>query len=374
MPLTVERKRLIQEAIREHGFTRKFKVIEHFKNHSLFQMSDRNFRDLITFDFEDIIDSGHVVKGRSVLKDAEGNIKLEWVKTSADKDKVLEATKIAVEELTATIKPIKPTKKPKGKLNKNLCNQYTITDYHIGMLAIAEESGEDWDIETAEQLIIDWFSQGIKNSPKAETCVFAQIGDFLHFDSIDPVTPSSGHVLDVSTRYTCLVRIAIRVIRKIILMLLKKYKTVQVVLAEGNHDISSSIWLREAFGVFFEDEPRVIIDRTMSPYYCFEFGSTLLFYHHGHKKNISNLDSTLVAMYKEQFGKAKYVYAHSGHYHHEHKKETNLMILEQHPTLSAKDAYSVRGGYHSKRNAKIITYSKEFGEVGRLTISPEMCK
>ena len=50
------------------------------------------------------------------------------------------------------------------------------------------------------------------------------------------------------------------------------------------------------------------------------------------------------------------------------------MILEQHPTLSAKDAYASRGGYSSKRAAKIITYHKEHGEVGRNTLSPEMIK
>ncbi len=48
------------------------------------------------------------------------------------------------------------------------------------------------------------------------------------------------------------------------------------------------------------------------------------------------------------------------------------MILEQHATLSAKDAYAVRGGYSSKRSAVVITYHLEHGEVGRNTINPNM--
>jgi len=48
------------------------------------------------------------------------------------------------------------------------------------------------------------------------------------------------------------------------------------------------------------------------------------------------------------------------------------MIVEQHRTLAANDAYASRGGWLSGRSASVITYSKKFGEVSRLTISPEM--
>ncbi|CBY88559.1 hypothetical protein [Pantoea phage LIMEzero] len=48
------------------------------------------------------------------------------------------------------------------------------------------------------------------------------------------------------------------------------------------------------------------------------------------------------------------------------------MIVEQHQTLAAKDAYASRGGWLSKRSASVITYHCEHGEVARLTISPDM--
>ena len=50
------------------------------------------------------------------------------------------------------------------------------------------------------------------------------------------------------------------------------------------------------------------------------------------------------------------------------------MIIEQHRTLAAKDAYASRGGWSSGRDSKVITYHKEFGEVGRLTINIDMLK
>ena len=50
------------------------------------------------------------------------------------------------------------------------------------------------------------------------------------------------------------------------------------------------------------------------------------------------------------------------------------MTVEQHRTLAARDAYSARGGYLSGRDAKVITYHREYGEVSRLTISSDMVR
>jgi hypothetical protein len=72
------------------------------------------------------------------------------------------------------------------------------------------------------------------------------------------------------------------------------------------------------------------------------------------------------------FGRTKYAYAHMGHLHHVDVKENNLMIVEQHRTLAANDAYGARGGYLSGRDAKVITYHHDFGEVSRLIINSDM--
>ena len=40
--------------------------------------------------------------------------------------------------------------------------------------------------------------------------------------------------------------------------------------------------------------------------------------------------------------------------------------------MAGKDAYAANGGYLSGRSADVITYSKEYGQVGRQTMTPEM--
>jgi len=258
--------------------------------------------------------------------------------------------------------------------NPNLCNTYVITDYHMGMLAWHEECGEDWDLKIAENLIVKWFEQAIAQSPNAEQAVFAQLSDFLHFDGLEPVTPASKHLLDVDTRFAKLVRTAIRVLRQVIDMLLYKHKHVHIIMADANHDPVSQIWLREWFAVLYENEPRITVDTNPSPYNAFEWGNAALFFHHGHKRKVINVSEVFVAKYREMFGRTKYAYAHTGHLHSIDVKENNLMVVEQHRTLAPQDAYAARGGWLSGRDAKVITYSKFYGEVSRITINSDMLK
>jgi hypothetical protein len=44
----------------------------------------------------------------------------------------------------------------------------------------------------------------------------------------------------------------------------------------------------------------------------------------------------------------------------------------QHPTLAARDAYAARGGWISERAITAMTFHQEYGEVGTVTVSPEM--
>lgn len=48
------------------------------------------------------------------------------------------------------------------------------------------------------------------------------------------------------------------------------------------------------------------------------------------------------------------------------------MIVTQHPTLAARDAYAARGGWFAERAATAIAYHDIFGQVGTVTITPEM--
>lgn len=322
-------------------------------------------------DMNKMVPEPYVVRGVSTLYDADGNVSQQWVKTQLDHEMRQKMMEAAVEAMAETIIPVPAQPAPKRTV-ADLSNLYVITDYHLGMLSWPEETGDDWNTAIAEDMLVNWFGAAIAQSPDAETGIFCQLGDFLHQDSIEAVTPASRHLLDADTRFQKIVNVAIRAIRRVIAMLLAKHKRVIVIMAEGNHDTSSSIWLRELFAALYADEPRVIVDTSADPYYCVEHGNTALFFHHGHKHRKAGIDAVFVAKFREVFGRTKYAYAHMGHLHHIDVKETNLMVVEQHRTLAAKDAYASRGGWMSDRDAQVITYSKVWGEVGRVRVSAHM--
>ena len=323
-------------------------------------------------DMTNVVPDPFVVRGHSTLY-KKGKPVLQWVKTRMDDNKFQEVMLGTIEAMKEEIPRISLVNPPPIG-NDDLLNCYVITDYHLGMLSWDEETGDNWDLKIGEDLIIKWFAQAIQQSPDSNTAIFAQLSDFLHFDGMDAVTPASKHLLDVDTRFAKVVRAAIKVLRTVIDMLLQKHQHVHIIMADANHDPVSQIWLREWFSVLYENEPRITVDTSPNPYNAYEFGKTALFFHHGHKKNVSSVSEVFASKFREMFGRTKHAYAHMGHLHSVDVKENNLMIVEQHRTLAAPDAYAARGGWLSGRDAKVITYHKNYGEVSRLTINSDMLK
>lgn len=317
------------------------------------------------------VPAGHMVKGVSALVDEEGREIVKWVKTTEDAAAREAAQRAVVDALKENLPRAEPTAAPTAT-NDDLLNQYTITDLHLGMLAWGEETGADWDLKIAETLILAWFAAAIRQSPDAAVAILAQLGDLLHHDAKTSVTPAHGHVLDADSRLQKMIRAAIRIIRRVVTMLLEKHERVHIIMADANHDESGGAWLRELFAAFYEDEPRVTVDTSPNTYYAVEHGLTSLFYHHGHKKKIKQVDTVFAGKFREIYGRTKFAYGHTGHLHSDELISTNLMKVERHETLAAPDAYAANGGWLSGRSAKVITYSKRFGEVGRITLTPEM--
>lgn len=334
------------------------------------QAANRGFAP--AFDLKHPVPPTHVLKGASTYYDADGKVRAQWVKSERQHEDLIAGLRAAVDALKDDLPTYVPAKPAKAARNADLLAQYTITDYHLGMLAWGEETGADWDTDIAEGLILRWFEAAIASAPDSEQCVFAQLGDFIHFDGFEALTPANKHLLDVDTRFQKVVRTAIRVIRQIIEMLCRKHRKVHVIMADANHDPAGGIWLREFLAHVYQNDKRVTVDNSADTYYKVEFGRTLLMYHHGHKKGPRDIDTVLARKFRAEFGNAKHVYAHLGHLHHDVVLETNLMRVEQHRTLAAQDAYASRAGFMSNRDAKVIVYHKEHGEVFRLTLNPDM--
>ena len=317
------------------------------------------------------VPDGHKIKGISTYYNEDGKPTAQWVKSQTDEQRQFEMLCERLEAAQENLKPFKPTKAPVA-FDDRLLSLLTITDFHLGMYAWEDETGDDWNVQIARDTFLNSISDMIQSCPKSETGMLCQLGDFLHWDGMLSVTPSSGHILDADTRYGKLVELAMSVMTEAVKLMLKRFNKVIVVSAEGNHDISGSIWLRKHIKHLFKNEPRVEVIDNEFPYYAYLHGETMIGFHHGHKMKLANLHKLFASepRFREMWGKANYTYIHTGHYHHEKVIEDGGAIAEQHPTLAARDAYAARGGWVSRRGAKVITYDKIDGEVARVTVRP----
>jgi hypothetical protein len=322
-------------------------------------------------DFTRPVPDGYVAKGVSTYYNAEGKPSGQWVKASLTHEALIDAMRETVAGFKDQIQPADIVAAPAAS-DEQLCNLYTFTDYHLGMLAWHQEGGADWNVTKAEQTIIAALVQMVNQSPSAHTAVLNIQGDFLHTDGKTPVTPASKHVLDADSRFPKIRRAAIRIIRSLMAICLQRHQEVYLIIAEGNHDEESSGWLADLFAVHYEEDPRVTVNDSVLPFYVFEWGTTMLGVHHGHKVKNENLPLLFAAQFPQSWGRTTRREIHCGHRHHRDEKEYNGVTVVQHPTLAARDAYAARGGWIADRAAWAITYHKEYGAVGRVMVTTEM--
>jgi hypothetical protein len=299
---------------------------------------------------------------------------MEWEKTDRDTEAQAEAMRAAVNALSLDIPRAKPIKPPSATTD-HLANLYVITDYHHGMRAWSRETKQDdWDLDISQHLLVKAFAQMMAMSPDSELGFICQLGDFLHtdFPALASQTPMSGHPLDSDGRAEKVIETAVKVLRQVVDMALTKHKRVHVLMAEGNHDMVGSVWLRTLFDALYENEPRVTVEKSPLPYYAFQHGKTALFFHHGHLRKMPQLPGVFAAQFPEIWGGTEYRYAHVGHFHHKVEREDMGCTVTQHRTLAAKDSYAARGGYFAERKAECLTYHKEHGLVASTHVTPEM--
>ena len=322
-------------------------------------------------DFTRPVPDMFVAKGVSTYYNKDGKPTGQWVKASLDSQRQMQAIQDAIQALCESAPRLNPIDGP-VLCNSALATVYTLTDSHVGMLSWHRESGEDWDLDIAERTLTGCFDAMINASPTAALGIVNQLGDFLHSDGLLPVTPTSGHVLDQDGRFSKVVEVAVRVLRSVVSMALQKHHKVIVIMAEGNHDMASSVWLRVLFKALFENEPRVEVIDSPLPYYCIQHGKTMLGFHHGHLKKNDQLPILFAAQFPKIWGDTTKRYCHTGHRHHVEEKEHSGITVIQHPTLAARDAYAARGGWVAERQVTSITYHSEYGQVARHTVTPEM--
>ncbi len=317
---------------------------------------------------------GFKTAGISTLYNKEtGEPIIEWVKLSADAKRQEEIFREVIDELTSDLPRVKPVTAPK-QVNASLMACYPVGDHHLGMMSWHEETGTNYDLKIAEKLLTGAMDHLVWATPSCDEAAVVFLGDFLHIDSFETVTPTGKNPLDTDSRFPKMVRAAIRSMRYLISAALAHHKKVRVIVEIGNHDLSSSIFLMECLANIYEDETRLTVDTSPRHVHYFSFGKCLIGTHHGHDIKMEKLPLLMANDRPGEWGNSLYRYWWTGHIHHQKvmAKDYTGVSVESFRVLCPNDAWGDKKGYRPIPDMKAIILHRDFGEVARYTVNPRM--
>lgn len=316
----------------------------------------------------------HIIQGLSTLSTGDGKTLLQWVKTKKEADSNEEKLADMLCRINEFVKPKDhsiPPPEDGGSLASDLLAVYPMGDPHIGMLSWAPETGNNFDLKTAQSITQNAIDELVTRGSPTEEALIINLGDFFHSDNASNRTARSGATLDVDGRWARVLRVGIDLMCYTIDSTLTRHKRVRVMSEIGNHDDHSSIVLATALELYYRNEPRVFIDSSPTAYHMYKFGKCLVASTHGHQLRGAKLPLFMASHWPDDWGTTKHRFWYVGHIHHKDTKEYNGCTVEHFNTLAGKDAYHAAHGYDSARNMHRIVLHKEWGEISRQIVSAD---
>jgi len=315
--------------------------------------------------------AGHVIKGVSTLVDGDGQVIQQWIKTRTDQlplEDIIEAVQGALEAHSGHSAPILPP----DHAEPELVTVYPLADWHIGLLAWGRETGEDWDLAIAQDVIRRAMTRLVGGTPNSSHAVILGLGDLLHSDGYEGVTARSKNRLDVDGRWPKVLRVAVELVIYTIDLALQKHESVLVRLIPGNHDDQSAIAVSLALAMFYSNNPRVTVDDDPGPFWWWRWGKVFLGAAHGDQAKMAQLPLIMAGDRPEDWGASEYRMILTGHIHHREKLNANEfggVDVESFNTPVSKDAYHHRKAYRAKRSVHALTFHNVDGEITRNRVS-----
>lgn len=307
----------------------------------------------------------------STLYDNQGKVVQQWVSERPEEAAREALWRSFAEALIEEIPRAGPIRAPFVSAD-SLMAVYPVGDHHHGLYVNREEGMGDYDLEIGEALLRGAIEHLVRVTPSCAQAAVVFLGDYLHFDSMEPVTPTHRNLLDASARYPQVVKVAIRSMRHLIDTALAHHRQVHVVIEIGNHDLATSVFLAQCMEALYEEEPRVTIDTSPRHYHYFSFGKNLIGTHHGHGVKMEKLPLIMATDQPELWGRTKHRLWLTGHVHHDQRKDFEGCTVESFRVLPPQDAYATQKGFRSARDMKAIVLHEEHGEVARHIVNPDM--
>lgn len=316
------------------------------------------------------VPQGFSIKRISTFTNKDGDVG-EWVIKEVKDEERYSSMLNAWSDFCKDIKPVQLTPIPTNTMYDLLCD-YTIGDAHIGLYAWAEEAGDDFDLDTATDMLHKATNHLVNSSPPAHTAFILDVGDYFHADDQSNETRKSKNKLDVDTRWAKVLEAGIKCACSLIDLALQKHQKVLWRSVIGNHNIHSATMINLAMKMRYANEPRVEILDKPSTHHYYQFGKNLLADTHGDTQKPDALPLIMASDVPTMWGETTNRVWRTGHVHHASTKDYTGATVITYRTLAPKDAWHASSGYRSNRDMRCTIYHKDNGMVGMSVVNPSM--
>jgi hypothetical protein len=265
------------------------------------------------------------------------------------------------------------------KRNNNSGNLGVIANFdaHIGKLA--------WDVETSQgdydlPIAIEEFNHVTDENLKRvqmfdpEKLIFILGQDMMHYENLEGVTPVGRNILDTDGRLSKLQDAAIDVCVRNILKC-RALAPVKVILVQGNHDGTSSLWLSKVLRAWFRNDDHVEIDCRPVLRKAELWGTTFIgFTHKIPPSKIAAAQADFSIQFKELWGKAEYREILFGDQHKKMQWKTGSQITHGAILFRQLTALSKIDYWHYEHmftdavpGGEAFVYSKDHGCIANFT-------
>ena len=242
-----------------------------------------------------------------------------------------------------------------------------IADLHIGKLATAFETGEDYNSQIAVKRAKDGL-QGILNKAKGfniDKVLFVAGNDILHTDNTRRTT-TAGTPQDTDgmwyDNFIMAKNLYIDLLEKLI-----SFAEVEVVYNPSNHDLTHGFFLMQLIEAHFS-KSTINFNVDLKHRKAFKYGNNLIGTTHGDGAKIENLPLLLATEFPILWSETKHRYIYSHHIHHKTSKDFIGVTFETLRSPSGSDSWHHKNGYTGVPKAvEGYIHHKDFGQIARLT-------
>jgi hypothetical protein len=227
--------------------------------------------------------------------------------------------------------------------DENNLLEISIFDLHVGKLAWAGETGENYDVKIARERFLTSIGVLLHRASgfNYSKILFPVGNDFFNSDNLFNTT-TKGTPQDEDLRWQKTFKVGTQLLVDGINVLKQTGVPIEVMVIPGNHDMERSYYMGSFLEAWFRNDDTITINNGASPRKYYRHGEVLLGFTHGNEEKENSLPMIMAndIESKPLWSKTKFHEWHLGHQHR--KKNIKFTVLDKSQQLNEDLGVTVR--------------------------------